>query len=251
MLSMDSVVLRIKRADTPLSKSARHIVKFCLSATIPVPRIAKPAGRLFYELRFYIPILWERLKSLLYTTPVFSCRCESVGKHLQLIALPTVSGHTSLYIGDDVRFSGNLSIDSGRFFDNPILRIGNRTFIGHNVSITCNREVIIEDDVLIAGDCRISDYDGHAISFQDRVCNVIPIDADIRPVRICKGAWIGSGALILKGVTIGTGAIVGANSVVTRNVPPYCVVAGSAAKVVRYIEPQQPTSFAHPVPAAA
>jgi acetyltransferase-like isoleucine patch superfamily enzyme len=251
MLTLDSVVLRIKRADTPWSKSARHIVDACLSATIPIPRMAKPAGRLFYELRFYVPILWKRLKAVLYTKPVFSCRCESLGKRLQLVALPVVCGHTSLHIGDDVRFSGSLSIHSGRFFNNPTLRIGNRTFIGHNVSITCNREVVIEDDVLIAGDCRISDYDGHATSLETRISNGLPAAQDIRPVRICQGAWIGSGVFIVKGVTIGRGAIVGANSVVTHNVPPYCVAAGSPAEVVKYIESQQPSTFAHAVSAAA
>src|SRR5271168_3855321 len=148
--SVESFVLRLKRADTPFFRRARHILDFCFTANMPVPKNLKPAGRLLYEVRFYAPVLWKRLKSLLYTTPMFSCRCESVGKRLQLVALPSVSGHTALYIGDDVRVSGSLAIASGRFYSKPILRIGNRAFIGHNVSITCNREVIIEDDVLIS-----------------------------------------------------------------------------------------------------
>jgi acetyltransferase-like isoleucine patch superfamily enzyme len=231
--SVESFVLGLKRADTPFFRRARHIFDFCFTATIPVPRNLKSAGRLLYEVRFYSPVLWKRLKSLLYTTPMFSCRCESVGKRLQLVALPSVSGHTALYLGDDVRFSGSLAIASGRFYSRPILRIGNRAFIGHNVSITCNREVIIEDDVLISGNCRISDYDGHPASLEGRIFNDIPNAEEIRPVRICKGAWIGSGVFILKGVTIGTGVIVGANSVVTCDIPPYCVAAGSPARVVK------------------
>jgi acetyltransferase-like isoleucine patch superfamily enzyme len=180
------------------------------------------------------------LKALIYTAPMFSCRCESVGKHLQLCALPNVHGHTLLYIGDDVRFSGDFAIASGRFGYRPTLRIGNRAFIGHNVSITCNREVVIEDDVLIAGNCRISDYDGHSASAEKRICNSLPDSQEMQPVRICKGAWVGYGVSILKGVTIGAGAIVGANSVVTRNLPPYCVAAGSPAKVVKYVEAPSP-----------
>jgi galactoside O-acetyltransferase len=131
------------------------------------------------------------------------------------------------------------------------LRIGDRTFIGHNVTIVCNREVTIDDDVLIAGDCRISDYDGHAASLEARIAKVLPTAEDIRPVHICKGAWIGSGAFILKGVTVGTGAIVGANSVVTHNVPPYSVVAGSPAEVVKYIGERNPTASVQAVSAAA
>jgi acetyltransferase-like isoleucine patch superfamily enzyme len=241
--SVEHVVLRLKRADTPFFRQARKAIDFCLTATIPVPSIVKPIGRLFYGLRFYAPILWSRLKSIFYTTPLFSCRCESVGKHLQLSGLPHVQGHALLYIGDNVRFSGNLAITSGRFHDRPTLRIGSRTFIGHNVSITCNQEVIIEDDVLIAAECRITDYDGHPASLERRVCNGLPAAEEIQPVRICKGAWIGFGALILKGVTIGAGGIVGANSVVTHNVPPYCTVAGSPAKVVKQVAPPDSSIF--------
>lgn len=242
-LNVESAVLRLKRADTPLFKAIRRILDSCAAVTLPVPRSIKPAGRLFYELRFYIPVLWRRLKSLLYTTPVFSCRCESVGKRLRLVALPEVRGHASLYIGDDVRFSGDLAIASGRFCDRPILRVGNRTFLGHNVSIICNREVIIEDDVLISGNCQISDYDGHPASLRNRILNAVPNADDMRPVRICKGAWIGSGVFVLKGVTIGAGAVVGANSVVTHDVPPYSVVAGSPARVVKAVAAQTTASF--------
>jgi acetyltransferase-like isoleucine patch superfamily enzyme len=249
--SMESVVLRLKRADTPLFRIARRIFDFCFTVTIPVPRILKPAGRLFYELRLYVPVLWRRVKSLIYTTPVFCCRCESVGKHLQLCALPKVHGHALLYIGDDVQFSGSFAISSGKFNDSPTLRIGNRAFIGHNVSITCNREVIIEDDVLIAANCKITDYDGHPASLEKRLSHGLPDPDDIRPVKICKGAWIGSDVSILRGVTIGAGGIVGAKSVVTHDVPPYCVAAGSPARIVRHIRTPAPASFAKIAPVAA
>jgi len=249
--NVESFVLRLKRADTPLFLAARRLTDFCLTATIPVPRILKPTGRLFYELRFYIPILWKRIKSLLYTTPVFCCRCESVGKHLQLCALPNVNGHALLYIGDDVRFSGSFAVSSGRFNDRPTLRIGNRAFIGHNVSIVCNREVIIEDDVLIAANCRISDYDGHPSALDRRLSNGLPDACDIRPVKICRGAWIGSDVRILKGVTIGAGGVVGANSVVTEDVPPFCVAAGSPARVVKRVRAPTEANFAKAVSAAA
>src|SRR5438046_10634158 len=71
---------------------------------------------------------------------------------------------------------------------------------------------------------------------EQRVAGCAPDLEDMQPVRICRGAWIGFGALILKGVTIGEGGIVGANSVVTRDVPPRCVVAGSPARVVKHTE---------------
>jgi acetyltransferase-like isoleucine patch superfamily enzyme len=231
--SLGAVVLRLKRADTPFFRVARKIYDFVWTANLPVPRFLKPVGRLFYEIRFGVILVWRRLKSLIYIGPLFSCRCEVVGRRLQSVAMPDVRGHALIYIGDDVRLGRNLTMTSGRFWDGPILRIGNRTSIGHSVTITCNREVVIEDDVLIAGNCRISDYDGHPSAMEKRISRSTPDPEDMRPVRICKGAWIGHGALILKGVTIGEGAIVGANSVVTHDVPPHSVVAGPPAKVVK------------------
>jgi len=242
--TIESAILRLKRADTPVAKAANKFVKHCFGMTMPVPRSLKPFGRILYEFRFYVPVCFRRLKSLVYTTPMFSCRCESVGKRLQMIALPNVHGHTVVYVGDDVQFSGSLSISSGRFNDRPTLRIGDRSFLGHNVSITCNQEVVIEEDVLIAGNCRISDYDGHPSSLERRLSHDVPDAKDIRPVRICKGAWIGSGAFIFKGVTIGTGAVGGANSAVTHDVPPYCVVAGSPARIVKRVEEERPGRLA-------
>ncbi len=55
------------------------------------------------------------------------------------------------------------------------------------------------------------------------------------PIRIGCNVWIGRGAVILKGVSIGDGAVVGANSVVTRDVPPATLVAGSPAKWIKDI----------------
>lgn len=56
------------------------------------------------------------------------------------------------------------------------------------------------------------------------------------PVYIGARAWIGSGSIILPGVTVGEGAVVGAGSVVTKDVPPFTVVVGSPARVVKTIE---------------
>lgn len=58
-------------------------------------------------------------------------------------------------------------------------------------------------------------------------------------VVIGNDVWVGTDALILSGVTIGNGAVIGARSVVTKNVPPYAIVAGSPARVVKYRFDQQ------------
>ena len=53
-------------------------------------------------------------------------------------------------------------------------------------------------------------------------------------MTIGHDVWLGSGAIVLSGVTIGHGAVVAAHAVVTRDVPPYAIVGGNPAKVIRY-----------------
>ncbi|GIQ80928.1 hypothetical protein KIPB_001808 [Kipferlia bialata] len=74
-------------------------------------------------------------------------------------------------------------------------------------------------------------------------CAYHPLDAPTRvsglelskPVTIGNRVWLGMGAQILPGVTIGDDCVVGAGSVVTRDIPPGCVVAGVPARVIRHV----------------
>jgi acetyltransferase-like isoleucine patch superfamily enzyme len=61
--------------------------------------------------------------------------------------------------------------------------------------------------------------------------------APTRPVRIGRNVWLGFDVCVLPGVTVGEGSIVGARSVVADDVPPFCVVAGNPARVIRRLDP--------------
>lgn len=240
-MSLDSFLLRLKRGDTPLFRSLKQVYRWMNNAYIPVPRAAKPLGRLLYSLQFLGWVFGKRMLTLLVREPLFRCRCESVGKRLSLSLLPEVTGHTTIHIGDDVSTHGKFGVYTGRVFDRAVLTIGDRVSIGHLLTITCNREVTIEDDVYIAGNCAISDNDGHPLDMQLRITGHPAPPEKTKPVRICRGAWIGAGSFILKGVTVGEGGVVGANSVVTSDVPPFTVVAGNPARIVRHLQPVQTT----------
>jgi acetyltransferase-like isoleucine patch superfamily enzyme len=116
---------------------------------------------------------------------------------------------------------------------------------------------IIGDDVYIADDLIIVEElaergnitIGHRVSIAPRVTLVTsshPNRARIRgfapvsqgPIIIEEDAWLGAGCVILPGVRIGKGAVVGANSVVSRDVPPLHVVAGQPARTVRELTPE-------------
>lgn len=64
----------------------------------------------------------------------------------------------------------------------------------------------------------------------------LPRGALAKPIRIGRNVWIGFDCIVLPGVSIGDGSVVGARSVVTENVPPYTVVAGNPARVIRKFE---------------
>lgn len=111
------------------------------------------------------------------------------------------------------------------------VHIGNRVFMGSNVAIDNAHpsEVTIEDDCSIAGENFILAHSNPKKHFS----NVL--DAYVSPVLIKRGSWIALRAIILPGVTIGEFSIVSAGAVVTKNVPPYSIVAGNPAKVVAMI----------------
>jgi acetyltransferase-like isoleucine patch superfamily enzyme len=105
-----------------------------------------------------------------------------------------------------------------------VVKIGRGTYLNRNTEIVVAQSVLIGEDCKIARDVLIMDTDQHAVHGQDLLA---------RPVEIGDRVWIGSRAIILKGVSIGHDSIVGAGAVVTKSVPPYSVVVGPAARVIR------------------
>jgi acetyltransferase-like isoleucine patch superfamily enzyme len=114
----------------------------------------------------------------------------------------------------------------------PKLIVGNHVVIGRHNIITAKKSVVIGDYTRIGSYVQIIDS-GHGID-KDKL--IMDQEAIIAPVVIGKDVWIGVGARILKGVTVGDHAVIGANSVVTKDVPPYAVVGGVPAKILKYRE---------------
>ena len=102
-------------------------------------------------------------------------------------------------------------------------KISSHTFICEGVTV--EDEVFIGHGVMFTNDIypRASNPDGSAQT---------EADWKVIETRVCKRASIGSNATILAGISIGEGAIVGAGAVVTKDVPPFTIVAGVPAKVI-------------------
>lgn len=116
----------------------------------------------------------------------------------------------------------------------PRITIGDRVSINYDCHIGCVNEIKIGNDVLLASRVYISDHSHGVPDYGD--IGTPPSARQLYskgPVIIEDGVWIGEGACILPGVRIGRHAIVGANAVVTRDVPPYTIVGGVPARVLK------------------
>ena len=225
---------KIRRAETPFYASLYRLGKWAMVARFPVPRVLAPLFRAIYHFHFSVRSLYWRGMSFFYWEPLFRARCEQAGKNLMVTLMPDIASNVRVYVGDNVRLNGHMGVMSSRMFQ-PRLVLGNNVHVGHLVTFTINREVVIEDGVMIASNCFFADTDAHPLDPEDRVAGMLPPEDRILPVRIGRNAWIGHAAHVMKGVTVGEAAVVAAGSVVVKDVPPYTVVAGSPARVVATI----------------
>lgn len=144
----------------------------------------------------------------------------------------------NILIGDNCRIRCQLiALGSGK------IKIGNNTYIGGPSKIGAIQSISIGNDVIIAGEVHIFDNNNHPTAPEVRYAMTQsansegPLwswtEAEAKPVIIEDNVWIGERSTILKGVRIGKGSIVACNSVVTKDVPAYTIVAGNPAKVVK------------------
>ena len=120
----------------------------------------------------------------------------------------------------------------------PELRIGDNVNIEQNVHIVCHSRILVGSNVSITGHCAIVDVTHlYQRDFREteKIGNRI-LDEDSF-VEIGEGAFLGYGCVILPNVKIGSMAVIGANAVVTKNVPDYGIVAGNPAKLLKLYHP--------------
>ena len=149
------------------------------------------------------------------------------------------SGATTLNIGKECWIRCRLMFDG----EGGRISVGDRVYIGRSL-IICHKRIEIADDVIISWGVTITDHNSHALDWNDRSGDVQAWRqgkkdwSEVRsaPVIIERRCWLGFESVVLKGVRIGEGAIVAARAVVTRDVPPYTVVAGNPAQVVRKLD---------------
>lgn len=126
--------------------------------------------------------------------------------------------------------NGNFALYQGASIyvgENAKLIIEGNSFLNTNTVLNCFQSIIIGEGTMVSDDVRIQDSDNHIIIEND-------IEKEsTKPIVIGKRVWIGKNAVILKGVTIGDGAIIAAGSIVVKDVPSGCLVAGNPAQIIK------------------
>ena len=142
-----------------------------------------------------------------------------------------------IWIGEGTMFGPQITLSAGmvpgqQMVSDPVIRVGDRCLFGKGSGIVGHLEIVIGDDV----------WTGHHVYITDQNHGYadlsLPISRQVmpeRPVSIGSGSWLGHGTVVLPGASIGRHVVVGANSVVTGELPDNCVAAGVPAKVIKQL----------------
>ena len=192
----------------------------------PISLIARIISRLY--------TLW-----LLWTFPFASVGDDFWAHYSCDLRRPMVSHMKfgrSVWLDRDVWLNIPVTPDS----DEPIILLDDGCKIGRRCMVSAKNRVHIGRDVIFGPSVLVTD---HLHAFENVT---VPITfqgiTDGGTIRIEEGCWIGSGAAVVcsRGeLVVGRNSVVGANSVVTRNVPPYSVVVGNPARVVKQFDPEK------------
>jgi lipopolysaccharide O-acetyltransferase len=170
------------------------------------------------------------LVSVIYTKLFF--------RHARLIRLPfDIRNKNYIKIGRGFTTGFGCRIEAYPKDKRKVLFIGKNVQMNDYVHITAMESVVIGNNVLMASKIYISDcsHGSYSGNTNDSNPDSIPAERTLfsKPVVIKDNVWLGEFVSVLPGVTIGIGTIVGANSVVSKNLPDYVIAVGTPAKPIK------------------
>jgi acetyltransferase-like isoleucine patch superfamily enzyme len=148
---------------------------------------------------------------------------------------------SEICLGDDVYLAPGVWLDvtSGSAGPEPKIVIGSGCSIGRRCTMLARNQIVLEVDVLLGPSVLIMDHDHEASSLENPVH--APSAVSGGRILIERNCWLGIGAVIACGardLTIGRNSVVGANAVVGQSFPPFSVIAGNPAKLVKTYDQQ-------------
>lgn len=149
----------------------------------------------------------------------------------------TLFNERYIHVGTGTLFGPQITLSAGmvpgqEMVSDPVISVGDRCLIGKGSGIVGHLSITIGNDVWTGHHVYITDQN-HGYQNLD-----LPISRQMmpeRPVVIGDGSWLGHGTVVLPGATIGRHVVVGANSVVTGDLPDNCVATGAPARVIRQL----------------
>lgn len=173
--------------------------------------------------KLYIGFWW------LITHIVYKQKFGAIGNKSALLSPLQLDSTTSVFLGNGVYINHGAWL-MGNAEKTRTLTIDDGTVIGHFAHIIAMHSIHIGPNVLVADKVFISDC---THEYAEPTIPIIqqPVRL-LNPVSVGEGSWLGENVCIL-GASVGKHCVIGANSVVTKDVPDYCVAAGNPAKVIK------------------
>ena len=176
--------------------------------------------------------IWNKIVAKLHQLIDYPIFFRHFGKKSLILCPLQIDGKKNISVGNHVVVGEHSWLAAMPLTNNdkPQLIISNNCSIGNFNHIYATSEIVFEDSVLTADKVYISD---NLHSYADVSKPIIeqPIK-QLKKIRIGEGSWIGENVCII-GASIGKHCTIGANSVVTHNIPDYCVAVGAPARVIK------------------
>jgi acetyltransferase-like isoleucine patch superfamily enzyme len=199
--------------------------------------------RIFYRLILYFERQRDQANIYYQTKKLIMGKGSNLYKQAVIHNMQGNSGNIT--VGNNTTIGGELLT----FNYGGRIAIGDDCYVGTGSRIWSGEKIVIGSNVLISHNVNIMDTSAHETDHMERAEGYKKLATHgypkekgaikTAPIVIHDHVWISFNATVLKGVTIGKGAIVGANSLVTKDVPAFAFVAGNPATVLKYLKQQQ------------
>lgn len=194
-------------------------------------------GVIFYKLRYIRLLIYSTFSSIFVKISLILRGVEcGIGTKFYGIAVTIRSKNSKIKIGEKCSFRSDFSSNLvginrrcivSTIREDATISIGDNSGFSGTV-IAAAKSIKIGNNVLCGANTTITDFDWHGLEPDKR-----NQPADPKSIVIEDNVWLGLNVVVLKGVTIGENTVIGANSLVTKDIPANVIAAGNPCKVIR------------------